>query len=518
MAGDDVPRAWTEHRQVPEGGWTTTPAETGGSTAIGQIIRQVRERKALSQHELALRLRDVAANDGQHPQTTRRTISRWERDSRIPQPAYRRWLAAALDLPLETLNRAAAVRNLPDPLTRPQPCSVPCTSGDDPGPDAAVGRLTVTCAAHGAVTAERSVTSGVSASDEDLSSWRFPPSYLAAVIGSSLSLSVLQDLAMVRAQAERLLGQRALAPAALERWDSAVDEHVRSYATRPSAPLLGDLLLDFTDVTAALKDCRSPGTQRHLLHILSRIAGVVAVVVDDLGSTHEARAWMHSARMIARETGDREFQAWTYAREGFFLLHYDRPPEIAVTLARSAIAIAGSRPCASAVMATTVEARAMARLEVDGAAMSALRNASDMLERTPGSAQRGLFGWSLQQLTFSEGRTLTTLGRTQEALAAQDRALTMFSKQEVLDPALVTLDRAQALIRSGDVTEGCRMGTQTLRELTPAYCTPLVASWADDALRAIPHARRDSSEAREFQLSRHGLPGHSTTFTGDPAR
>jgi transcriptional regulator with XRE-family HTH domain len=53
----------------------------------------------------------VAANDGQHPQTTRRTISRWERDSRIPQPAYRRWLAVALDLPLDTLNRAAAVRS-----------------------------------------------------------------------------------------------------------------------------------------------------------------------------------------------------------------------------------------------------------------------------------------------------------------------------------------------------------------------------------------------------------------------
>jgi transcriptional regulator with XRE-family HTH domain len=78
--------------------------------AIGQIIREVRERKALSQHELALRLRDVAANDGQHPQTTRRTISRWERDSRIPQPAYRRWLALALDLPVEMLTRAASAR------------------------------------------------------------------------------------------------------------------------------------------------------------------------------------------------------------------------------------------------------------------------------------------------------------------------------------------------------------------------------------------------------------------------
>ncbi len=88
----------------------TATAEDGSSAAIGRIIRQVRERKALSQEELAQRLRDVAATDGQHPLTTRRTISRWERDSRLPQPSYRRWLAVALDLPVETLNRAAALR------------------------------------------------------------------------------------------------------------------------------------------------------------------------------------------------------------------------------------------------------------------------------------------------------------------------------------------------------------------------------------------------------------------------
>jgi transcriptional regulator with XRE-family HTH domain len=109
MVGDDVPRAWLRHPDIQEGGWVATFADGGTSMAIGQVIRLVRERKALSQDELALRLRDVAANDGEHPQTTRRTISRWERDSRIPQPAYRRWLAVALDLPVETLNRAAAV-------------------------------------------------------------------------------------------------------------------------------------------------------------------------------------------------------------------------------------------------------------------------------------------------------------------------------------------------------------------------------------------------------------------------
>jgi tetratricopeptide (TPR) repeat protein len=169
-------------------------------------------------------------------------------------------------------------------------------------------------------------------------------------------------------------------------------------------------------------------------------------------------------------------------------------------------------------MASTVEARAMARLEADVAAMTALRRARDAFERAPEPARRGIFGWSLQQLTFSEGRTLTSLGRTQEALAAQDQALRMFSKQEALDPALVSLDRAQAVIRTGDVVDGCRMGTQTLLALPSAYRTPLVASWADDALRAIPPARRHSAEVREFQSARDGFLVYPTTLTGEPAR
>ena len=105
MADDDIWKAWlgdTSPREL-----ALAPVGREGCTAIGQVIRLARERKGLSQDELAQRLRRVAAEEGQHPQTTRRTVSRWERGCRIPQPAYRRWLAAVLDLTVEELNRAA---------------------------------------------------------------------------------------------------------------------------------------------------------------------------------------------------------------------------------------------------------------------------------------------------------------------------------------------------------------------------------------------------------------------------
>jgi hypothetical protein len=111
----------------------------------------------------------------------------------------------------------------------------------------------------------------------------------------------------------------------------------------------------------------------------------------------------------------------------------------------------------------------------------------------------GIFGWSFPQLRFSAGKALTNLGATRLALQAQDEALGLFPPNEILDPALVRLDRAQALIRAGDMTEGCRLGEEVLRGLPPGYQSPLLASWADDVLRAIPAEQRGATDAEAFR-------------------
>jgi hypothetical protein len=64
------------------------------------------------------------------------------------------------------------------------------------------------------------------------------------------------------------------------------------------------------------------------------------------------------------------------------------------------------------------------------------------------------------------------------------------------------LDRAQALIRAGDLTQGCRLGEEVLRGLPPGYQSPLLASWADDALRAIPAKQRGATDTEAFGEAR----------------
>lgn len=325
---------------------------------------------------------------------------------------------------------------------------------------------------------------------------------VAAGAAGLLTAGLLAEIDAARRDLVVTLSRGKLPRDQVERWEETVADHAASYATRAPVPLLGEIMLDIADVRDLLDGCRSPGQQRALARTLGRLSGIAAVLIDDLGSAREARAWMRLARTAASEAGDREYEAWTYARESFFLLHYGGPRDQAVRYTRLARTVAGSLPCAAAVMAPTVEARALAALDAENDALRALNDAADALDLARPDQQRGLFGWSYQQMIFSEGRTLTTLGRTGDAIAAQDQALRGFPAGEFLDPTLVRLDRAQALIRDGDVTEGCRLGTHVLGNLPPEYRSLLITSWADDALAAIPPLRRGATEAIGFKAMR----------------
>jgi hypothetical protein len=289
-------------------------------------------------------------------------------------------------------------------------------------------------------------------------------------------------------------------------WEEVVEEHVYSYAVRPPKLLLIETLTDFVDISAALDRCRSPKVQRDLLRLVARLAGITAVLIDDLGDTTQARRWMRVARLAATQSGENALRAWTYARESFFLLHYGQSARAAIDLADRAIAASRRNKSSSAtIMGHSVRARALARLAASSDSIEALSDA-ERLYASPAQGV-GLFGWSLQQLMFSAGRTLTSLSRTRDALYIQDQALTLFSPDELLDPVLIKLDKAQALIRDGDVSGGCQFAVHTLEGIPPDFTSPLIASWADDAISAVPHRRRRGERVKALLSARRYLDG-----------
>lgn len=71
---------------------------------IGTLIARVRGEMGISQLRLAER---VCASAGLAT-VTRHEISRWEREERIPSGFWLSWLAVALDVPIELLERGCA--------------------------------------------------------------------------------------------------------------------------------------------------------------------------------------------------------------------------------------------------------------------------------------------------------------------------------------------------------------------------------------------------------------------------
>jgi transcriptional regulator with XRE-family HTH domain len=69
-----------------------------GALAVGRLIRDLREALGYSQGRLAAVLSEVSGQ-----MVTRETVSRWERGRRTPQAYWLNHLAAALQVPLRTL-------------------------------------------------------------------------------------------------------------------------------------------------------------------------------------------------------------------------------------------------------------------------------------------------------------------------------------------------------------------------------------------------------------------------------
>ncbi|MFF3518808.1 hypothetical protein [Streptomyces sp. NPDC002573] len=76
---------------------------------------------------------------------------------------------------------------------------------------------------------------------------------------------------------------------------------------------------------------------------------MTAIVLHDLGSRRESRAWFATAAGAAAESGDQQLHAWVLAREAMVPLNYGAP-RAAADLAGQARLAAGTRPTAAAVL------------------------------------------------------------------------------------------------------------------------------------------------------------------------
>jgi transcriptional regulator with XRE-family HTH domain len=295
----------------------------------------------------------------------------------------------------------------------------------------------------------------------------------------------------------------------LDQWEAATVGYGRQYMTVPPLRLLCDVLLDFGDVRRMSERRQSLEFSERLCRLAGRLAGLIGMIMINVGDQRLARSFFRTARGAADETGDRHLRAWVAVREALVPLYYGDPAEASV-LARAGAGLAGRNPCAAGVMAPVLEARALAwaaaRREDAGSgpalrqARSLLGPAHEALDRLP-AAERGdtAFGYTQRQLLFHEGDTLVMLGDHRGAEQAFTRSLDLYAPDEILDRSLISLGRARCRLEADEPGEALRLGLDTLLAVPPEYRSGIMMRAARSLADTVAVRHGEQRAVREYR-------------------
>ena len=300
----------------------------------------------------------------------------------------------------------------------------------------------------------------------------------------------------------------------LDEWEEATVGYGRQYMTVPPLRLLCDVLLDFGDVRRMSERRQSLEFSERLCRLAGRLAGLIGMIMINVGDQRLARSFFRTARTAADETGDRHLRAWVAVREALVPLYYGDPAE-ASALARAGAGLAGRNPCVAGVMAPVLEARALAwtaaRHEDAGTGpvlrrmRTLLATAHEALSQLP-AAERGdtAFGYTERQLLFHEGDTLVMLGDHGGAEKAFTCSLDLYAPDEILDRSLISLGLARCRLEADEPEEALRLALDTLLAVPREHRSEIMlrsARLLADAVAVRHGEQRAVREYREALLS-----------------
>ena len=295
----------------------------------------------------------------------------------------------------------------------------------------------------------------------------------------------------------------------LDEWEEATVGYGRQYMTVPPLRLLCDVLLDFGDVRRMSERRQSLEFSERLCRLAGRLAGLLGMIMINVGDQRLARSFFRTARTAADETGDRHLRAWVAVREALVPLYYGDPAE-ASALARAGAGLAGSNPCVAGVMAPVLEARALAWTAArrdDAGTGPALRRvrtllapAHEALSRLP-ATERGdtAFGYTQRQLLFHEGDTLVMLGDQQGAEKAFTGSLDLYAPDEILDRSLISLGLARCRLEADEPVEALRLALDTLRAVPREHRSEIMLRSARSLADTVAVRHGEQRAVREYR-------------------
>ncbi|MFE7076396.1 hypothetical protein ACFU96_40545 [Streptomyces sp. NPDC057620] len=320
---------------------------------------------------------------------------------------------------------------------------------------------------------------------------------LRGALAAGLTAPAIAALTAARTDVDQTLSPDT--PQDLADLEAAAESYGYGYHGQAPTRVLADLVTDFTTLRPQLTVPQPAPVRARLCRTAGQMAGMTAIVLHDLGSRRESRAWFGTAARAAAESGDGQLHAWVLAREAMVPLNYGAP-RAAADLADRARLAAGTRPTAAAVLAAAVAARAYALNHQSEQARAALTAADALMARLPESERSDTW------LTYGEQKhhvhlshAFTTLGDTRRAQESQARALKLSAPTSTMTRTLLNIDAAACSHHDGDTEQACRRTVAALTGLPDGYRTGLVRRRALDLYEAIPAQHHRERAVRELR-------------------
>jgi len=317
------------------------------------------------------------------------------------------------------------------------------------------------------------------------------------LLGLAAAAPLLGSLEQVRRTFDHAL---PLVPSELDtdEWERVAADYAVRVLVEPPERLFAGLAADLNDLRARMAE--SSGTVRtDLTHAFAQLAALCAIALVQVHETDAANRWWRTASRAAAATGDRELAGLIAGRQAVFSL-YSSSPATVLALADRAVAVSPPDGVGR-ISGLAARAQVHARTGNDGAALTALREVTEMFPDLPAStAPYGVWSWPEQRLRFVASEVHSHAGRTREAFAEQEAALRLYPSSSWGGPAQLHAHRATALIKAGDLTAGTEHLAGTLAELKPwQRRDALVHRSAAAALACVPPKQRGLPSVRRVR-------------------
>ncbi len=268
-------------------------------------------------------------------------------------------------------------------------------------------------------------------------------------------------------------------------WESTVARYGHGYSGHPPADVLANLVAELVELNPLMAASQTVAARARLCRVAAQMAGMIAIILHDLGDHRESARWFHSASRAAGESGDTDTHAWVLGREAMVPLNFGAQA-VAIELAEKARALAGERPSSAAALACAVAARAYAASGRREEALAAVDHADRIMDQLPAAQSvSSWFGYPEQKHRVHLSQALTILGETQRAYAEQERALELSASPSVMTRALIAIDRASCLAKDGEPEEAARVAADAYDELPPSYRSGLTLARAFAVYRSV---------------------------------